>query len=169
MLIAGTGSRLQACQNLVEKKKLQDRVFFYTPWPKKDKGIVLGAADVLLLPSQGEQSLVAVPSKLVSYMLSGRPVLAMVLANSDTARLITRAKAGWVIPPDDPARTAAALKTIAAFPREYLRAAGTMGLDYALCHLTREGNLPRMIQLLLQLAQPGPRYAAPGQPVEYIG
>ena len=66
MLIAGAGSRLQACQELVETKGLQDRVFFYTPWPKRDMAIVLGAADVLLLPSQGEQSLVSVPSKLIS-------------------------------------------------------------------------------------------------------
>ena len=157
LLIAGAGSRLQLCQGLVEKQGLQDRVFFYTPWPKKDTGIVLGAADVLLLPTQGEQSLVSVPSKLISYMLSGRPVLAMVLGNSDTAKLITAAKAGWVIPPDDPAGAAAALKIIAASAREDLRAAGARGLDYALCHLTREANLPKMIQLLLQTAEAGPR------------
>jgi glycosyltransferase involved in cell wall biosynthesis len=169
MLIAGAGSRLQACQELVETKGLQDRVFFYTPWPKKDTGIVLGAADVLLLPTQGEQSLVSVPSKLISYLLSGRPVLAMVLENSDTAKLIAGAKAGWVIPPDDPAGAAAALKVIAARPREDLRATGTRGLDYALRHLTREANLPRMIQLLVRLAKAGPSSAAPGQPVEYIG
>jgi colanic acid biosynthesis glycosyl transferase WcaI len=169
MLIAGAGSRLQACQELVEKKGLQDRVFFYTPWPQKDTGIVLGAADVLLLPTQGEQSLVSVPSKLISYMLSARPVLALVLGNSDTAKLITGAKAGWVIPPDDPAGAAAALKLIAASTREDLRATGTRGLDYALCHLTREANLPKMIQLLVQLAKAGRPSAAPGQPVEYIG
>src|SRR5580658_6695953 len=153
MLIAGAGSCLQACQALVEKKGLQDRVFFHTPWAKKDTGIVLGAADVLLLPTQGEQSLVSVPSKLISYMLSGRPVLAMVLGNSETAKLIIKANAGWVIPPDDPVRTAAALKVIAASAPEDVRAAGARGLDYALCHLTREANLPRMIQLLHETAK----------------
>jgi colanic acid biosynthesis glycosyl transferase WcaI len=153
MLIAGVGSSLRACQQMVEEKALQDRIFFYTPWPKKDTGMVLGAADVLLLPTQGEQSLVSVPSKLISYMLSGRPVLAMVLSNSDTARLITQAKAGWVIPPDDPVGTAAALKVIAATDAEDVRAAGARGLDYALCNLTREANLPRMIQLLLATAR----------------
>jgi glycosyltransferase involved in cell wall biosynthesis len=153
LLIAGVGSSLGACQQMVEEKALQDRIFFYTPWPKKDTGIVLGAADVLLLPTQGEQSLVSVPSKLISYMLSGRPVLAMVLGNSDTAKLIIKAKAGWVISPDDPVGTAAALKVIAASPPEDVRAAGARGLDYALCHLTREANLPRMIQLLLETAE----------------
>jgi colanic acid biosynthesis glycosyl transferase WcaI len=169
MLIAGAGSRLQACQELVEKKGLQDRVFFYPSWSKKDTGIILGAADVLLLPTQGEQSLVSVPSKLISYMLSGRPVLAMVLENSETAELITAAKAGWVVPPGDPVGAASALKAIAANPREDLRAAGARGLDYALCHLTREANLPKMIQLLLQFAKPGPPSTALGQSVERIG
>ena len=163
MLIAGAGSRLQACQELVEKKRLQDRVFFYTSWSKKDTGIILGSADVLLLPTLGDQSLVSVPSKLISYMLSGRPVLAMVLRNSETAELITAAKAGWVIPPGDSVSAASALKVIAAKPREDLRAAGARGLDYALCHLTREANLPKMIQLLLQLAKPGSLSTALGQ------
>jgi colanic acid biosynthesis glycosyl transferase WcaI len=153
MLIAGAGSSLRACQQMVEEKGLQDRIFFHTPWPKKDTGIVLGAADVLLLPTQGEQSMVSVPSKLISYMLSGRPILAMVLSNSDTAKLIRKAKAGWVIPPDDPMGTAAALKVIAASAPEDVRAAGAHGLDYALCNLTREANLPRMIQLLLETAK----------------
>jgi colanic acid biosynthesis glycosyl transferase WcaI len=155
LLIAGVGSSLAACQQMVEEKGLQDRIFFYTPWPKRDTGIVLGAADVLLLPTQGEQSLVSVPSKLISYMLSGRPVLAMVLGNSDTAKLIIKAQAGWVISPDDPVAAAAALKVIAASPSEDVRAAGARGLDYALCHLTREANLPRMIQLLLDTAEGG--------------
>jgi putative colanic acid biosynthesis glycosyltransferase WcaI len=163
LLIAGVGSSLAACQQMVEEKGLQDRIFFYTPWPKKDTGIVLGAADVLLLPTQGEQSLVSVPSKLISYMLSGRPVLAMVLGNSETAKLIITAQAGWVIAPDDPVATAAALKVIAASSSEDVRAAGARGLDYALCHLTREANLPRMIQLLLDTAEssafpPVPQY-----------
>ena len=169
VLIAGVGSRLQACQELVEKKGLQDRVFFYTSWSKKDTGIILGAADVLLLPTLGDQSLVSVPSKLISYMLSGRPVLAMVLRNSETAELITAAKAGWVVPPGDSVSVASALKVIAANPREDLRAAGARGLDYALCHLTREANLPKMIRLLLQLAKPGPPSTALGQSVERIG
>jgi colanic acid biosynthesis glycosyl transferase WcaI len=169
MLIAGAGSRLQACQALVEKKGLQDRVFFYTPWPKKDTGIVLGAADVLLLPTQGQQSLVSVPSKLISYMLSGRPVLAMVLGNSETAELIRGAKAGWVIPPGDPVGAASALKVIAASAREDLRTAGARGLDYALCHLTREANLPKMMQLLLQLAEPSPPSTALAKSTERMG
>jgi colanic acid biosynthesis glycosyl transferase WcaI len=169
MLIAGAGSRLQACQELVAKNGLQDRVFFYTSWSKKDTGIILGAADVLLLPTHREQSLVSVPSKLISYMLSGRPVLAMVLGNSETAELITAAKAGWVVPPGDPLGAASALKVIAANPREDLRAAGARGLDYALCHLTREANLSKMIRLLLQLAKPGPSSTALSQSVERIG
>jgi hypothetical protein len=86
----------------------------------------------------------------------------MVLGNSETAKLIIKANAGWVIPPDDPVRTAAALKVIAASAPEDVRAAGARGLDYALCHLTREANLPRMIQLLHETAetrsvQSGPR------------
>lgn len=152
LLIAGTGSRLPACRALVEAKGLQSRVFFYTPWPKQETGIVLGAADVLLLPTQGKQSLVSVPSKLISYMLSGRPMLAMVHEDSETAKLICESQAGWVIPPDNPEETAAALKAIAASAPEALRARGARALDYALAHLTRGENLSRILQLLSESA-----------------
>ena len=142
MLIAGVAT-CRACRRLRRRKRASGSHFFsYALAEEKDTGIVLGAADVLLLPTQGEQSLVSVPSKLISYMLSGRPILAMVLSNSDTAKLIIKAKAGWVIPPDDPVGTAAALKVIAASAPEEVRAAGAQGLDYALSNLTREANLP---------------------------
>jgi glycosyltransferase involved in cell wall biosynthesis len=153
LLIAGAGSHLRACQDLVQEKGLQDRIFFHTPWPKSETGTVLGAGDLLLLPTQGEQSLVSVPSKLISYMLSGRPVLAGVLDNSDTAALIREAQAGWVVPPDDPETMATALQAIAASAPDELRAGGARALDYALSHLTREGNLPRVLQLLSQVAR----------------
>ena len=42
---------------------------------------------------------------------------------------------------------------IAASAPEEVRAAGAQGLDYALCNLTREADLPRMIQLLLETAK----------------
>ncbi len=153
LLIAGTGSRLAACQALVKEKGLQNRVFFYTPWPKEHTGVVLGAADFLLLPTQGNQSLVSVPSKLISYMLSGHPVLAMVHEDSDTAVLIRKAQAGWIIPPDDPVQTAAALKAIASSAPEELRACGVRALDYALSNLSREENLSRILGLLSQIAR----------------
>lgn len=153
LLIAGTGSRLAACQTLVKEKRLQNRVFFYTPWPKEHTGVVLGAADILLLPTQGNQSLVSVPSKLISYMLSGHPVLAMVHEDSDTAALIRKAQAGWIIPPDDPAQTASALKSIASSAPEELRACGTRGLDYALSNLSREENLSRILRILSQIGR----------------
>ena len=35
MLIAGVGSSLRACQQLVEEKGLQDRIFFHTPGRKR--------------------------------------------------------------------------------------------------------------------------------------
>jgi glycosyltransferase involved in cell wall biosynthesis len=169
LLIAGGGSRLNSCQELVAKKGLQDRVFFYTPWPQQDTGMVLGAADLLLLPTQGEQSLVSVPSKLISYMLSGRPVLASVLESSDTAALIREAQAGWVIPPDDPEAVAAALKAITASAPDELRAAGARALDYALANLTREASLPRIIRLLLQIAKSGQSSQALDQQIEHVG
>jgi len=154
LLIAGAGSRLATCQELVKEKGLQNRVFFYTPWPKEHTGVVLGAADFLLLPTQGNQSLVSVPSKLISYMLSGHPVLAMVHEDSDTAALIRKAQAGWIIPPDDPVQTAAALKAIASSAPEELRACGVRALDYALSNLSREENLSRILRLLSQIAEP---------------
>ncbi len=152
LLIAGTGSRLEAC-----RKRAADlgckRVFFHSPWLHEETATVLGAADVFLLPTIGRQSLASVPSKLISYMLAGRPVVAQVLPNSETAHLVEGANAGWLVEPDHASSLAAVLRQVIALPASELRRRGESGKEYALANMCRESNLPRLIDILIKAAR----------------
>ena len=150
-LVAGEGSQLDTCQNLVRTMRL-DRVLFCTPWPKQDTFRVLGAADLLLLPTQGEQSLASVPSKLITYMLSARPVIALALADSDLARAVELSECGWVVPPDQPEQLSRRIREILGLPRAELVQCGAAGYHYALSNYVGEVCLPKVLHVLEQAA-----------------
>ena len=61
------------------------------------------AADVLLVNQRPSVMDMSLPSKLTSYFASGKPVLAAVSADSETAYEIKSAGAGVVVPPSEPA------------------------------------------------------------------
>jgi colanic acid biosynthesis glycosyl transferase WcaI len=153
LLIAGTGSRLEACRKRAAHLGSK-RVFFHSPWLYEETATVLGAADVLLLPTIGRQSLASVPSKLISYMLAGRPVVAQVLPNSETARLIETASAGWLVEPDRSDSLAAVLREVIALPSAELRRLGNAGKEYAHANMCRESNLPKLVDILTKAAHP---------------
>lgn len=150
-LVAGEGVRLAHCRELASRHG-DRRILFYCPWPKADTFAVLGAADVLILPTRGDQSLVSVPSKLISYMLSGRPIIAMAHPDSDLAEILAASQCGWRLEPDAPGRFVEALgEAIALSPAERRRIGGR-GRAYALATLTKESNLPRVIRILDEAA-----------------
>ena len=147
LLIAGEGSELSICQDLARDID-EKRIHFHTPWPLDETSLVLGAADVLVLSTRGEQSAVSVPSKLISYMFSARPVIAMVGDDTDTADAIRQSECGWVIPPDQPEQLATLVKRLSYLHREQLQAMGQAGRQYAERHFSRNVNLPEVLKAL---------------------
>jgi colanic acid biosynthesis glycosyl transferase WcaI len=163
LLIAGAGSQLEACQSLAEALA-PGRAVFHTPWHSTDTSAVLAAADVLVLPTHGEQSLVSMPSKLISYMLSARPILAQALPNSDLALAIFTAGSGWVVSPGDPEELTRVMEHVMTLPREEIQRMGQAGRSYALNHLTRGACLPAVTALVERAAADGARVGGSSQP-----
>jgi len=147
LVIAGQGSRIDACQELARKLACP-RIVFQQPWPKEQTSTVLAAADVLILPTSGLQSLTSFPSKLISYMLSARPIIATADSRSDLAAIIEKSECGWVVESDQPGPLAARIKEVMARDTSELIHRGEMGRSYALANLTREVCLPRVIDVL---------------------
>lgn len=159
LLIAGSGARLKPVQAMAQRLKCS-RIIFHTPWREEETSAVLGSADVLLLPTIGTQSLVSVPSKIISCFLAGRPVIAGVLRRSETACIVREASAGWVVEPENPAALANAFLQAATANRDQLRRMGEQAREYAAQNLSRESNLPRVLRLLYSAAQQGRTNAA---------
>jgi len=146
-LIAGRGSNLDACRELAVETA-PERIIFHPDWPVEETAPALSAAEVLVLPTVGDQSLASVPSKLIAYLLCGRPVLALARPESDLADLIRVSGCGWVIPPDDPPAVARTLEEIRALPRSELDRRGADGRRFALRELTDEACLPKILELV---------------------
>lgn len=146
-VIAGSGSRLNDCRLLAEELGAHN-VRFHSPWAREETSPLLGAADLLVLPTRGQQSLASVPSKLISYMLAGRPVLALAAKGSDLATVVEESGGGLVIDPDDPCLLARSIQEVASMPRTRRDAMGVSARDYANSHFTAETCLPRVIRVL---------------------
>ena len=152
LVIAGDGSRLDACRGKIARHNL-DRVIIHSPWKTEETGPVLQMADLLLLPTKAEQSLLSIPSKLISYFLSGRPVLAAVLSASDTAVAVRDHVAGWVVEPDSVEAMTEAILAASEMSGEALSRMGLAGRTYALLNLTRGANLPHLVQIVENAAR----------------
>jgi glycosyltransferase involved in cell wall biosynthesis len=152
LVIAGSGSELPACQKLASNIE-SVRILFHTPWNSEETSKVLASADVLILPTHGTQSLVSIPSKLISYMLAAKPVLSMVLPESDTAQVIENAGCGWIIPPDNIEQLAKKINEIMCISSTALEQMGQSGCTYALQNFTTEVTLPRVIKIIENTSQ----------------
>jgi len=147
LIIAGEGNQLESCKR-ISIDVGNSRIYFHTPWPRSENSMLLSAADLLVLPTRGEVSLVSMPSKLISYMLAARPIVALAPPNSDLAYVIGRAGCGWVIEPDKPELLAAKIREVRELPPQVREQMGQSGRQYALANFTREACVPRIIQLL---------------------
>jgi colanic acid biosynthesis glycosyl transferase WcaI len=84
-----------------------------------DLPATLAAADVLVL-SQRKRVLDSVaPSKLLSYMASGKPIIAAASELSEAARLVRAAGCGVVVPPEEPTALAAAVLELHRRPEDW--------------------------------------------------
>lgn len=124
-------------------------VEFLPPADAGDFTDVLAAADVLAVTQRASVLDMSVPSKLTSYFVSGRPVVASVAGEGGTADEVRRSGAGVLVPPEDPAALLAAVRRLAAGP-EAAQALGAHGPLYVARHLSREAGLARFDALLTE-------------------
>ncbi|MFR9674958.1 glycosyltransferase family 4 protein [Streptomyces sp. TR06-5] len=108
---------------------------------------ILAAADVLTVTQRASVLDMSVPSKLTSYFAAGRPVLASVAAAGGTAQEVRRSGAGVLVPPEDPAALAGAVRQLAADP-DRAEELGARGPAYVDGRLSRTAGLARMTELL---------------------
>jgi glycosyltransferase involved in cell wall biosynthesis len=84
-------------------------VQFLPSQPWGDYEAMLEAADVLLVNQRATVGDMSLPSKLTSYFAVGRPIVAAVAGESETAREIRRSGGGVIAAPGDPSALARAL------------------------------------------------------------
>jgi glycosyltransferase involved in cell wall biosynthesis len=137
--IYGGGNKKDECVQLVKDLGLNNVRFDYVQ--RDDVPQVQAEASVLMLALSKGNGAFSLPSKVTSYMLSGRPILASVDVESATTRYINKAKCGVAVPPADEEALARAIKMLYSMPSEELAEMGANSRKFAETHLTREYNL----------------------------
>ena len=133
-VLMGDGSQRPLLEGLAARRRLAN-LRFLPIQPAELFPNVLAAADVLLVNQRAEVTDMSLPGKLTSYVLAGRPVVAAVSPNSETAREVVASGCGVVVRPDDPAALLAAVRSLAADPGRRARLGGA-GRAYARATLT---------------------------------
>ena len=75
------------------------RLFDFQPF--EDVPDVMGSADVLISIIESEAGAFSVPSKVLTYLCAGRPLLLSVPADNLAARIVSKNQTGLVVGPDD--------------------------------------------------------------------
>lgn len=84
--------------------------------PANEVQQVLSAADIHIITVKRGLEGIIVPSKLYPVLAAGKPVLAVARPETDVARIITKARCGVVVDPDDPEAVAQTIRELASQP-----------------------------------------------------
>lgn len=146
LVIAGSGSNKSHCENLVKGRNDLQIEF----WDAKDGKVpeLQSQADVLLLPTIKGEGMNSIPSKLVAYMFSKKPILASIDLASDTSFAIIESKCGWIIPPGDKDLVNQAFKKISEMSKSSLVDYGENGFEYAIQNYSKKANLSKAVSMI---------------------
>ena len=146
LIIAGSGSRTDACKELAKDLGL-DNVFF-VPVPDGKVPEVQAKADVMLLPVNKGGAMSSIPSKLPAYMLSAKPIIGSLDLKSDTANAIVAANCGIVIEPEKEDYLVGAMREIRYFDKNKLIEMGENGFSYAMSNFSKSYNLKQIVNII---------------------
>ncbi|GBD08377.1 Phosphatidyl-myo-inositol mannosyltransferase [Candidatus Thermoflexus japonica] len=139
--IVGTGPMEHPWRALARDLRLSDRVHFLGEVPDSELPLVYHAADFFVLPASARAE--AFGTVLLEAMAAGLPVITTEIGTGTTWVV---GRAGWIVPPRDPAALAEAMREILDQP-EAARARGQQGQE----RVRREFTLEKMAQRVLEI------------------
>jgi colanic acid biosynthesis glycosyl transferase WcaI len=111
--------------------------------PRDAYPALLASAHALVVLQRRVAANVNLPSKIASYLASGRPIVASMGLDTPAADMLRASGGALVVPPEDPEALAASMRRLSDDAR--LRTElGARGREYAVAHLAKERVLPRL-------------------------
>jgi glycosyltransferase involved in cell wall biosynthesis len=144
-LLVGDGVEKPRLMKMVQDSNLSN-VHFLPMQPKAEYPKVLAASDLCLVTLRKEVQTPVVPSKILSIMAAGRPVLASLPLEGDAPRLIAAAHAGICVAPESPERLAEAILKLYQ-DSSLLEEMGAKGRGYAVQNLSLKACVMQLEQL----------------------
>lgn len=149
--IYGGGNKKDYCVDLMKQLGAKNIIFDMV---SRDKvAFVQSQADVLLLALPRGNGNLCLPSKMVSYMLSGKAILASVDEDSATTRYISESKCGISVLPDSIRSFKDGFLHFSRMKKDDIEAIGKSSRSYSLAHLTREKNLKMVVDKINEIIE----------------
>jgi glycosyltransferase involved in cell wall biosynthesis len=143
----GDGPMKDTVAGLAAEKELEN-VHFHPQVSAEAIPPILAASDALLVPLSGHPTFEQfVPSKMIDFMATGKPVV--LSAAGESARILETSGAGVVVAPESPVELASAIRWLAEHPAEAAEM-GRRGREFAAGRL-RSVQAERLEQLLLEV------------------
>ena len=139
-ILVGHGEERVKIQEEITLRKLRN-IRLLPLQPADTMAEMYSSADALILNQQASMQDAVIPSKLLTYMASGRAILAAVAETSEVAQQVRKAQCGILVPPENPAALVAGAMSLWRQPilRQEL---GSNGRAHVLSHFTRESRTP---------------------------
>ena len=146
LIVAGGGSRTEACKKLADRLGATNVKFILVPDGKVPE--IQSKADVMLLPVKKGGAMSSIPSKLPAYMFSAKPIIGSLDEISDTAKAIIDADCGIVVSPENKNELITAMRNISVWAKSVLEEKGENGFNYAMKYFSRSRNLEKLIRIV---------------------
>ena len=160
-VFAGEGA---ARDRLERASEALGNVTFLPLQPVERLNDLLNLADVHLLPQRAGVADLVMPSKLLGMMASARPVIAGADPRSALGQVVSQC--GVVVPPEDGAAMAEAVRALAVAP-ERRAALGRAGRERIVADWSRDAVLARLASWFDEIGRS--RAAAPAAPRRQVG
>jgi colanic acid biosynthesis glycosyl transferase WcaI len=153
VLVGDGQERAKIAQDIAARRL--DNILLLPLQSTRDFSAVLAAGDALLVNQAPMVVDSVLPSKLLAYMASGRPVVAAAHPRSATADLVRRSGCGVVTDPGRPEALAAEIRALASgdVPQPTLVAMGRRGRAYVKERFERNSILRRWDSLVADVAR----------------
>lgn len=156
-VLVGDGEMRDAVKELVQRYGLGRDVRLLPFQPEDQLVSMFAAADVLVLNQLASVKDAVIPSKLLTYMAAGKPVLAAVNATSQGAEILREADGGALVEPEDPEALIRGVEALRNTPPEALAAMGARNRRYAEDHFDQEKILAEHEAFILERLAEFPR------------
>jgi glycosyltransferase involved in cell wall biosynthesis len=152
-LLVGDGVEKRKSQAMCQELGLKNVLWLpMQPWSVYPE--VLSASNVSLINLHPELRTPVVPSKLLSIMAAGRPVVASLPAESDARRIITEAGCGICVDPGDGEALAVAIQKLRD-DHTLVIEMGQRGRTYVETHFSREVCIGKLESIMKSLVEEG--------------
>jgi glycosyltransferase involved in cell wall biosynthesis len=153
LIIAGSGTSKNKCQTLARELNSANILFIDVPLGLRPVVELQSLSNVLLLPILPDAADSSIPSKLIAYMFSKKPIISSANELSETAIAIKESQCGWLTKSNKISDWIEVMTQAYKLPINILDEKGESGYSYAMSNYSKTEGLKKVNQLFINIKQ----------------